>query len=68
MHEIRDVPEPLNVEEKYLHGILIRLDAIMHMMSLFVETYADKHAIAVVEEKVVSKPSASRKKKKKEDK
>lgn len=53
------IPEPLSVQEQYLHGILIRMDALCNMMSAFIKAYAEQNDISterqVVEEKVPRK-------------
>lgn len=52
---MRNIPEPLNSEERYLHAIAIRLDALCHMMSSFLEHYAKDNDEAVEEVKVEDK-------------
>lgn len=51
-----DLQPPLNVQEQYLYGINIRLDALINMMSSFIETYADMNKIAVTNNTVIKKP------------
>lgn len=61
------IPEPMNVEEKYLHAIVVRLDAIAHMLSSFMEVYAEKEHVATTSHKVVEQvESKPRKRKAKE--
>lgn len=58
------IPEPLNTNERYLHAIAIRLDALCNMMSSFLEAYANQHNIATtnhtIDEKIASKPRPKR--------
>lgn len=53
---IKPTPEPYNVEEKYLHGINIRLEILIEQMSSLLEHIAKRDAVAtinsVVEEKL----------------
>lgn len=58
-----NVPEPITPIEQYLHGILLRTDALCEMMSSLLEHIAKKEGIAtenVVEE--VKKPTPRKKK------
>ena len=55
---------PVNVTEKYLYGINIRLDAIINMLSSLIETYAHQNNIATTNNKVeVKTPKKTRSKK-----
>lgn len=61
--KIHGIDEPVNVEERYLHAMVVRLDALCHMVSSLVEHIASKEGMAV--ETVVEKSTpASRKRKK----
>jgi uncharacterized protein YrrD len=44
---------PMNTQERYLHGINIRLDAIIAMMSSFIEVYAKQNELATTSNEVV---------------
>ena len=37
--------QPLNAQERYLYGINARLDAVVDMMSSFIELYAEKQKV-----------------------
>ncbi len=59
--------KPLNNEERYLHAIVMRLDALCNMLSSFVETYAEQQGVALTNNKAEEKPkSTGRKTKKKQ--
>jgi DNA-binding MltR family transcriptional regulator len=62
---IRDVEEPLNQNERYLHGIVIRQNILIEQMSTLLEHIAKKDNIAV-EKEVVKEAPKSRTRKKKE--
>ena len=61
--------KPLNTEERYLHAIAVQLNAIAHMLSSFIEVYAEKNDVATtsntVEEKPAQKKAQPKKTKKK---
>jgi hypothetical protein len=57
------IDEPMNTNERYLHAMVIRLDALCNMVSSLVEHLASKEGLAVQGNTVVEKPSSSRKKK-----
>lgn len=42
---------PLNTEERYLHGINVRLNILIEMMSSFLDVYAKEEEIATTENK-----------------
>ena len=56
MKKIDGIPEPLNAEERYMYAMVIRLDALCHMVSSLVDHIAKKEEVAVeeniVEEKI----------------
>lgn len=52
----RKLDEPLNQQERYLHGIAIRLDALCHMVSGLVEEIAKQKDVPVESVKVTEKP------------
>jgi hypothetical protein len=56
------IPEPMNAYEQYLYGMVIRLDALCHMMSSMIEHIAEKEKIAVEENKVEESPPPSKRK------
>ncbi len=47
-----NIDEPMNPTERYLHGINVRLDALIHMFSSFLEVYAQQNKMAVTSETV----------------
>ena len=53
MRDMRDLEQPLNANERYLHAIAIRLDAIVHMLSCLTEVYAEQNSIPITENKVI---------------
>ena len=61
------VDEPVSIEDKYMYAMVVRLDALCHMVSSLVEHIASKEGIAVEENKVAEKSApAPRKKRVKE--
>lgn len=48
-----ELERPLNANERYLYAICARLDALVHMMSSFMEFYANQKNIATSDNKVV---------------
>jgi hypothetical protein len=50
MHEKLDIP--LNANERYLYNVCVRLDALVHMMSSFLEVYAKQNSIATTENEI----------------
>ena len=58
-----NVPEPLNVQEQYLHGILLRVDALCNMVSSLVEHVAKQEGVSVEHVEVKDKRPTARKKK-----
>jgi hypothetical protein len=69
MKKLEGVDEPLNVQERYMHGMVIRLDALCHMVSSLVDYLASKENVAVevntvVEESVSVDPVRTKRKKK----
>lgn len=55
MHDLNDIDKPLNVNERYLYNINIRLNILIEMMSSFLEVYAAQNKVATVSNKVVEK-------------
>lgn len=55
MHDLNDIDKPLNVDERYLYNINIRLNILIEMMSSFLEVYAAQNKVATVSNKVVEK-------------
>ncbi len=51
-----DLQPPVNIQEQYLYGINQRLEALINMMSSFIEVYADKNKIAITNNTVIKKP------------
>jgi hypothetical protein len=58
-----EVDEPVNVQERYLYAMVLRLDALCNMVSSLMEHIASKEGIAVENNTVIEKPKPSRKKK-----
>jgi hypothetical protein len=56
------VDEPVNVQERYLYAMVLRLDALCNMVSSLVEHIASKENIAVENNTVIEKPKPARKK------
>ena len=54
MHDLNDIDKPLNVNERYLYNINMRLNILIEMMSSFLEVYA-QNKVATVSNKVVEK-------------
>jgi len=50
---IRNLDQPLNVEERYLYGINVRLNILIEMLSSFLDVYAKKNQIATTSNEVV---------------
>ncbi len=48
---------PLNTEERYLHAICVRLDAVVHMLSSLLEEYAKQGNITTTSNKIEEKPA-----------
>ncbi|HUM43129.1 MAG TPA: hypothetical protein PKI14_09295 [Fervidobacterium sp.] len=65
MQNLKNIDEPLNVTERYLYNINIRLNILIEMMSSFLEAYAAQNNIAITNNKVVEKKVEKPKKKKK---
>lgn len=58
-----EVPTPMNTTEQYLHAMVMRLDALCHMMSDFNRAYAEQNNIATTHNTVEEKPAPKRRKK-----
>lgn len=58
--------QPVNASEHLLHGILIRLDALCHMMNSVIEHVAERDNVAMtsVEEVITSVETVEKPKKK----
>lgn len=60
-----ELDQPLNIDERYLYNINIRLNILIEMMSSFLEIYANQNNIAITNNKVVKekveKPKNKRK-------
>ena len=65
------IPEPLNTDERYMHAMIVRLDALCHMLSTVIEHIGKKDGVTVeankVETKSAPKKAPTRKLAKKED-
>lgn len=69
--DIRKLDQPLNSNERYLHGINVRLEILIQMFSSFLDVYANQNEIATeknvvveevkVEEEVVNYESLTKK-------
>lgn len=51
MKQIPEVEIPTNSHERFMHAVVIRLDAIIHMLSTMAEVYADQNQIALTSNK-----------------
>jgi len=51
--DIRNLDQPLNIEERYLYGINVRLNILIEMLSSFLDVYAKKNQIATTSNEVV---------------
>ncbi len=64
---MKNLDEPMNVNERYLYNINLRLNILIDMMSNFLKVYAEQNNIAVTKNKVVEekveKPKTRKKKK-----
>jgi len=64
---MKNLDEPMNVNERYLYNINLRLNILIDMMSSFLKVYAEQNNMAVtnnkVVEEVVEKPKTRKKKK-----
>jgi len=58
---MKDIPTPLNTEEKYLHAMVLRLDALCHMMSTFIEEYANQNKVATTKNTTTKKRTTTKK-------
>lgn len=65
MQNLKNIDEPLNVTERYLYNINIRLNILIEMMNSFLEAYAAQNNIAVTNNKVVEEKVEKPKRKKK---
>ena len=65
MQNLKNIDEPLNVTERYLYNINIRLNILIEMMSSFLEAYATQNNIAITNNEVVEEKVEKPKKKKK---
>lgn len=52
---MNNVPKPVNTQEEYMHAIVMRLDALCHMMSSFIETYANQQKVATTKQTTTRK-------------
>jgi len=59
-----DLEKPLNTQEKYLYAMVMRLDAISHMLSSFMEVYAKQADVATTQNTVKEEPQEKPKTKK----
>lgn len=50
---LKNIEEPLNSDERYLHGINVRLNILIEMFSSFLDVYAENNKIATSSNKVV---------------
>lgn len=55
MKKVRELHEPLNSQERYLHGINLRLEALIHQVNSLVEHLASKEKVAVTKNETVEK-------------
>lgn len=53
MRDMRDMDEPLNAEERYLHGVNTRLNIIIEMLSSIISVIAHQNNVAITENKEI---------------
>lgn len=58
-----ELDHPLNPTERYLHGMNVRLDVLIHQLSSLLEYLATSNGVAVQDNTVVETPVKSRKRK-----
>lgn len=59
-----EVDEPVNIMERYLYGINVRLDAIIDMLSSAISVYANQNNVAITRNEImIEKPKRTRSKK-----
>jgi hypothetical protein len=58
---MKDIPKPLNTDETYAYEMIVRLDALCHMVSSLVEHLAEKEGVATTSNKVVEKKAPKKK-------
>lgn len=63
MNETNKLETPLNANERYLHAVCVRLDALIHMFSSFLEVYAKQNNLATTSNTVTEDTSAIKPKK-----
>ena len=51
--DLFNIDEPLNAQERYLHGINIRLNILIEIFSSFIDAYANQNNIATTSNTVV---------------
>lgn len=51
--DIRNLDQPLNIEERYLYGINVRLNILIEMFSSFLDVYAKQNQVATTSNEVV---------------
>lgn len=52
MKRIEEVEQPLNANERFLYAVVVRLDAIIDMMSSMVEVYANQNNMAITNNEI----------------
>lgn len=65
MEDLKNLETPMNVNERYLYNINLRLNILIEMMSSFLMAYAEQNNFAITNNKVaeekVAKPKSKRK-------
>lgn len=59
---MNELDKPVNINERYLYEINIRLNVIINMLSSIIETYANQNNIAVTNNVVEVKQTPRKKK------
>lgn len=59
---MKGVKEPLNAQEEYLYAMVVRLDALCHMMSSLMEHIAEKEKVATTKSTTTRKRTPAKKK------
>lgn len=59
-----NTPVPVSVTDQYLHGMVLRLDALCDMVNSLITYIAEKEGIATENNKVVERPAPPSRKKK----
>lgn len=67
MEDLKIIDKPLNINERYLYNINLRLNILIEMMSSLLDAYAEQNKIATTKNKVTEEVVEKPKRKKKSD-